>query len=140
MEQIVNNGGVPPMVPPPTATPSPIVTPPMGNTPIGTPTMDIGDDMGAGSGAFFKKDSGIKAFFNDINILDVTIMAFVVGGILYSVQYFRFMMMLEKSGYADLSTKIQKLESSMTAQKAELNASGNGRMDSMRKKPMMRLG
>jgi hypothetical protein len=48
------------------------------------------------------------------------------------------MMMLEKSGYADLSSRVQKLESALAAQKAELNASG--KMDKMRKKPLMRLG
>ena len=50
------------------------------------------------------------------------------------------MMMLEKSGYADLSGKISKLQSAMDAQKAEMNASGNNKLDRQRKRPVMRLG
>jgi hypothetical protein len=96
------------------------------------------DEMGGGNGAFIKKGGGIKEFFNDINILDVTISAFVVGGIFYAIYYYKYMMMLEKTGYADMSTRVQKLESAMAAQKAELNAAG--KMDSMRKRPLMRLG
>jgi hypothetical protein len=134
MEPIVNNnmGGQPPMATPPMA------TPPMATPPMATPPMGGVDDMGGGGGAFIKKSGGIKAFFEDINVLDVTFMAIVFGAIIYQVQYTRFMMMLEKSGYADLSTKLQKLESSIAAQKAEMNASG--RMDKMRKRPLMRIG
>jgi len=136
MEQVANNqvgsapqmGGAPPM---PTAQPMPMAQPMPYNG-------DGGDDMGGGNGAFIKKGGGIKEFFNDINILDVTISAFVVGGILYAVYYYKYMMMLEKSGYADLSTRVQKLESALAAQKAELNAVG--KMDKMRKRPLMRLG
>jgi len=99
------------------------------------------DDMGGGNGAFIKKGNSIKEFFNDINILDVTISAFVIGGIFYAIYYYKYMMMLEKSGYADLSSRLQKLESSVAAQKAELNAAGkmNG-ISGMRKRPLMRLG
>ena len=115
----------------PTAQPMPAVAQPM-------PQPTMGDEIGGGNGAFIKKGGGIKEFFSDVNILDVTIAAFIVGGILYQIQYTRFMMMLEKSGYADLSTRIQKLESAMTAQKAELNAAG--KMDKMRRRPLMRIG
>lgn len=135
MEQVANNlgstpqmGGTPPMpTAQPMAQPTPMVQPPMG------------DDMGGGSnGAFIKKGGGIKEFFSDINILDVTISAFVVGGIFYAIYYYKYMMMLEKTAYADLSTRVQKLESALAAQKAELNASG--RMDKMRRRPLMRIG
>lgn len=137
MEQVANNqvgsapqmGGTPPM---PTAQPMPMAQPMPYNGDGG------GDDMGGGNGAFIKKGGGIKEFFNDINILDVTISAFVVGGILYAVYYYKYMMMLEKSGYADLSTRVQKLESALAAQKAELNAAG--KMEKMRRNPIMRLG
>jgi hypothetical protein len=137
MEQVANNqvgsapqmGGAPPM---PTAQPMPMAQPMPYNG------DGASDDMGGGNGAFIKKGGGIKEFFNDINILDVTISAFVVGGILYAVYYYKYMMMLEKSGYADLSTRVQKLESALAAQKAELNAVG--KMDKMRKRPLMRLG
>ena len=136
MEQIANNqvgstpqmGGAPPM---PTEPQMPIAQQPM-------PMMN--DDMG-GSGAFIKKGGGIKEFFSDINILDVTISAFVVGGIFYAIYYYKYMMMLEKTAYADISTRIQKVESALAAQKAELNAAGNmNKMDRMRRKPLMRLG
>lgn len=100
------------------AAPSPQYTPP----PAPAPTMAEG---GATSGG-----GGIKAFFSDINVLDVTISAFIVAAVLYSIKYHRYMMMLEKSGYADLSTRVQKLESAIAAakRKAEANAAGNGKM------------
>jgi hypothetical protein len=137
MEQVTNTqvgsapqvGGAPPMPSPqPMPMAQPMAQPPMGGM----------DDMGGGNGAFIKKGGGIKEFFNDINILDVTISAFVVAGVLYAVYYYKYMMLLEKSGYADLSTRVQKLESALAAQKAELNAAG--KMDKMRKRPLMRLG
>lgn len=137
MEQPIGNnmGGAPAMgTPPPmpmAAPPAPMAAPPMGGG---------GEDMGGGNGAFITKRGGIKAFFEDINILDVTFMAVVFGAIIYQVQYTRYMMILEKSGYVDLSKRVQKLESSVAAQKAELNASGSGRIDKMRKKPLMRIG
>ena len=104
------------------AAPSPQYTPP----PAPAPTMAEG---GATSGG-----GGIKAFFSDINVLDVTISAFIVAAVLYSIKYHRYMMMLEKSGYADLSTRVQKLESAIAAakRKAEANAAGNGKMGKKR--------
>lgn len=111
--------------PPPMAQPMPQATPPMGGMP--------------NNGAYINTSGGgIKGWFKDINILDVTISAFIVGGIIYAVQYYRFMMMLEKTGYADVSSRIAKLESAVKAQKAEMNASGN--MSKMRRQPLMRLG
>lgn len=102
------------------AAPSPQYTPPP--TPAPATTMAEG---GATSGG-----GGIKAFFSDINVLDVTISAFIVAAVLYSIKYHRYMMMLEKSGYADLSTRVQKLESAIAAakRKAEANAAGNSKM------------
>ena len=126
-----------PQAPSPMAQPMPQAPMQMGGTPMqmgGTPMVGM-----ANNGAYINNGGGgIKAWFKDINILDVTISAFIVGGIIYSVQYYRFMMMLEKTGYADLSSRIAKLESSIAAQKAEMNASGN--MDRMRRRPVMRLG
>jgi predicted lipid-binding transport protein (Tim44 family) len=119
-----------PQAPSPMAQPMPQAPPPMGGAPMGGMPMN---------GAYINNGGGgIKGWFKDINILDVTISAFIVGGIIYAVQYYRFMMMLEKTGYADLSSRISKLESSIAAQKAEMNASGN--MDRMRRRPVMRLG
>jgi hypothetical protein len=47
------------------------------------------------------------------------------------------MMMLEKSGYTDLSERVQKLESSIQAAKktAEMNASGM----QQKRRPVMRM-
>jgi hypothetical protein len=119
-----------PQTPPPMAQPMPQAPMQMGGAPmVGMPN----------NGAYINNSGGgIKGWFKDINILDVTISAFIVGGIIYAVQYYRFMMMLEKTGYADLSSRINKLESSIAAKKAEMNASGN--MDRMRRRPVMRLG
>lgn len=104
---------------------SPQYTPP----PIPAPPAPImadggGVDSGGGSGGGNK----FTEFFSDINILDVAISAFIVGGVLYAVHYFKFMMMMEKTGYADLSAKVQKIEGQLAAAKknAEQNATGNG--------------
>ena len=102
--------------PTPAPAPSPMYTPPP------APSASAGPEptsMGGGG--------PLREFFSDVNLLDVTIAAFIVGAVLYSIQYHKFMMMLEKTGYADLSTRVQKLESSLEAakRKAEANASGS---------------
>jgi hypothetical protein len=96
------------------------------------PMYAEGGDMGDSGGG-----GGIKGFFNDINIVDIAISAFIVGGVIYAIQYYKFMMMIEKTGYADLSARIQKLESAALAAKktAEVNAAG-----SKGRRPVMRLG
>jgi hypothetical protein len=110
-------GGQPPM---------PVAAPPM-------PANNFED-----GGAVVEKKGGIKEWFSDINIVDVTVSAFIVGAVLYTVHYYKFMMMLEKAGYADLNAKISKMQSAMDAQKAEMNASG--RLEKSRRRPVMRLG
>ena len=127
-----------PQAPSPMAQPMPQAPMQMGGAPMqmgGAPMVGM-----ANNGAYINNNGGggIKGWLKDINILDVTISAFIVGGIIYAVQYYRFMMLLEKTGYADVSSRISKLESSIAAQKAEQNASGN--MDRMRRRPVMRLG
>lgn len=116
------------------AAPSPMYTPPPPPMPPAAPAMAEGGavEPSGGSGV----GSKIKEFFSDINILDVAVSAFIVGGVLYTVHYFKFMMMMEKTGYADLSAKVQKLENQMAAAKksAEANATGNG---AKRKRPLM---
>jgi len=88
-------------VPPAAPSPSPNYTPPP--PPMPSPsTMAEGGETGSGSGG------GIKAFFSDVNVVDVTISAFIVAAVIYSIQYHRYMMMIEKTGYADLSTKSSK--------------------------------
>jgi len=132
MEQNITPQAAPaPMVPPPTAAPAaaPMAAPAMGPA----PAFEDG-------GAVVKKGGGIKEWFSDINIVDVAVSAVIVGAVLYTVHYYKFMMMLEKSGYADLSGRIAKLQSAMDAQKAEMNASGSGKLDRQRRRPVMRLG
>lgn len=118
---------------PATAAPAPMPAPapaPMQAAPM--PMYADGGEMGDSG-----KSGGIKGFFEDINIVDVAISAFIVGGVIYAIQYYKFMMMIEKTGYADLSARIQKLESAAQAAKkvAEANASG-----SRSRRPVMRLG
>ena len=122
-----------PMAPPPApAGVAPIAPLPVAAPPMTSPSMEDG-------GAIVKKGGGIKEWFSDINIVDVAVSAVIVGAVLYTVHYYKFMMMLEKSGYADLNTKVSKLQSAVDAQKAEMNASGNGKLDRQRRRPVMRL-
>jgi hypothetical protein len=118
-----------PMVPPPAAAPA---AAPMAAPPMAPPPFEDG-------GAIVKKGGGIKEWFSDINIVDVAVSAVIVGAVLYTVHYYKFMMMLEKSGYSDLNTKVAKLQSAVDAQKAEMNAAGNGKLDRQRRRPVMRL-
>ena len=127
----------------PQPAPAPMAAPaaPMaagGQPPMATPPMAAAPPFEEG-GAVVKKGGGIKEWFSDINIVDVTVSAFIVGAVLYTVHYYKFMMMLEKSGYADLNTKVAKLQSAVDAQKAEMNAAGNGKLDRQRRRPVMRL-
>ena len=128
----------------PQSAPPPMVAPaaPMaagGQPPMASPAMAAAPPFEEG-GAVVNKGGGIKEWFSDINIVDVTVSAFIVGAVLYTVHYYKFMMMLEKSGYADLSGRIAKLQSGIDAQKAEMNAAGNGKLDRQRRRPVMRLG
>lgn len=132
MEQNINPQPAPaPMVPAPAAPMAAGGQPPMPSAPPAAPPYEDG-------GAVVTKGGGIKEWFSDINIVDVTVSAFIVGAVLYTVHYYKFMMMLEKSGYADLTARIAKLQSGMDAQKAEMNAAG--RLEKSRKRPVMRLG
>ena len=130
MEQNITQQAAPaPMVPPP----APAAPMPVAAQPMAAPPMEDG-------GAVIKKSGGIKEWFSDINIVDVAVSAVIVGAVLYTVHYYKFMMMLEKSGYADLSGKVAKLQSAMDAQKAEMNAAGGNKLDRQRRRPVMRLG
>ena len=89
----------------------------------------------AESGAVIKKGGGFREFFEDVNILDITISAFIVASVLYSVHYYRYMLMLEKSGYQDLSARLGKIESAVEAKRAEMNAAGKIK----NRRPAMRM-
>jgi hypothetical protein len=122
-----------PMAPPPAPVGvAPIAPLPVAAPPMAPPPFEDG-------GAIVKKGGGIKEWFSDINIVDVAVSAVIVGAVLYTVHYYKFMMMLEKSGYSDLNTKVSKLQSAVDAQKAEMNAAGNGKLDRQRRRPVMRL-
>jgi hypothetical protein len=73
-----------PMVPPPAAAP---MAAPMAAPPMAPPPFEDG-------GAIVKKSGGIKEWFSDINIVDVAVSAVIVGAVLYTVHYYKFMMML----------------------------------------------
>lgn len=107
-------------------------------SPSPAPMLNDGGGIDSGSGGSRSK---FKEFFSDINILDVAISAFIVGGVLYAMHYYKFMMMLEKTGYADLNARVQKMESAMASAKktAEMNASGNGKLGMRRKRGLITL-
>ena len=111
--------------PAPAAAPMPMAAP----APAPAPAMAEGGETASGG--------GIKAWFGDINVVEVSVSALIVGVGIYAIQYFRLMMAMEKSAYNDVIERIGKLESAQLAAKktAEVNASG-----SRGKRPVMRLG
>lgn len=118
----------------PAATPSPSPnyvppTPPAPPAPAST-EMASGGETSSGGGGF-------KEFFSDINVVDVVLSAFIVAGVMYSIYYNKYLMKLEKSGYQEVTDRVMKLESSVAAKEAEMNAIGNM---NKRKRPIMRLG
>jgi hypothetical protein len=57
------------------------------------PQSPVMEDGGA-----VKSSNPIKNFFSDINVVDVTVSAFIVAAVIYSINYHKFMMMIEKTG------------------------------------------
>jgi len=112
--------------PAPAAAPMPMAAPPPAAP---APAMAEGGETTSGG--------GIKAWFGDINVVEVSVSALIVGVGIYAIQYFRLMMAMEKSAYNDVIERIGKLESAALAAKktAEVNASG-----SRGRRPVMRLG
>ena len=112
--------------PAPAAAPMPMAAPAPAAP---APAMAEGGETASGG--------GIKAWFADINIVEVSVSALIVGVGIYAIQYFRLMMAMEKTAYNDVIERIGKLESAQLAAKktAEVNASG-----SRSKRPVMRLG
>lgn len=107
------------------AAPSPQYTPPPSPN---MPTMADGGSVGGDA----PRKNPFKDFFSDINVVDVAISAFIVGAVIYSIQYHKFMIMMEKTGYADLSTRLSRAENDIAAAKkkaaSEANANGNSMM------------
>jgi hypothetical protein len=112
--------------PAPAAAPMPMAAPAPAAP---APAMAEGGETASGG--------GIKAWFADINIVEVSVSALIVGVGIYAIQYFRLMMAMEKTAYNDVIERIGKLESAQLAAKktAEVNASG-----SRSRRPVMRLG
>ena len=112
--------------PAPAAAPMPMAAPAPAAP---APAMAEGGETSSGG--------GIKAGFADINIVEVSVSALIVGVGIYAIQYFRLMMAMEKTAYNDVIERIGKLESAQLAAKktAEVNASG-----SRSRRPVMRLG
>lgn len=107
--------------PAPAPAASPQYIPPPSNMP--SPQMADGGDVGGSA----PRKNPLKDFFADVNIVDVAISAFIVGAVIYSIQYHRFMIMMEKTGYADLSTRLNRVENDLAAAKkksTEANATG----------------
>ena len=125
-----------PYTPMPAAAPPAPAAPPMASAmPMAAPPAPMPSTMAEGGETASK--SPVKDFFSDVDILDVTISAFIVGAVLYSVHYYKFMMMIEKTGYADLNGRIQKVETTMAKKAAaEANAAGGGRKQ---RRPVMRI-
>ena len=110
-----------PAAPAPAAAPSPQYVPPP------APAPQMADGGGVADGG---RKNPLKDFFSDINVVDVAVSALIVAGVIYSIQYHKFMMMIEKAGYADLSSRVARMEAEHAAMKrkaAEANASGGTR-------------
>ncbi len=122
----------PPPAPVSTPAPAPAAAPmPMAAPPPAAPAPAMAEGGETTSGG------GIRGWFGDINVVEVSVSALIVGVGIYAIQYFRLMMAMEKSAYNDVIERIGKLESAALAAKktAEVNASG-----SRGKRPVMRLG
>jgi len=110
---VPNMGATPQM--PIDANPMPMYNP-MQNT---MPMMDNSYEMGGQT-----KGNAFKDFFGDINILDVMLSAFIVGGILYVVYYYRHQMAKDKTMFTDFDTRISTIEKQLKKVNSELNATG----------------
>lgn len=110
--------------------PSPNYVPPIPPTPQ-APPMENGGVTNSSYGG------GIKAFFSDINWLDVALSSFIIAAMAYSIKYHKYMLMIEKSGYTNLTDRINSLENKVTKKIAEMNATGGG--SKMRRRAAVRL-
>jgi hypothetical protein len=73
------------------------------------------------------KSNMFKGFFDDINILDVMLSAFIVGGILYVVYYYRHQMIKDKTMFTDLDNRLATIEKQVKKVNSELNATGKNK-------------
>jgi hypothetical protein len=123
-----DSGQQPPAAPAAPAAASPYYTPPPPpyNPNAGGMNTDAGI-MEDGGAVDTPKASGFKKFFSDIDILSVFLSMGIVAVSAYAIKYYRFMIKLEKTGYADLNSRVIKLESAVSEAKksSEMNATGN---------------
>ena len=98
-----------------------------------SPSYEGGGDTSGGSG----KSNPFKDFFSDINLVEAGILALGVATFLYAIYYYKFEMTMAKTSYADLNTRMQKLELLESKRKsAEQNANGK---NSGRNNPRKRM-
>jgi len=81
--------------------------------------------MEAGGSTPSNYAGNFKAFFQGINWLDVALSSFVVAAMAYSIKYHKYMLLIEKSGYTNLSERVNGLETKMAKKISEMNASGS---------------
>lgn len=82
------------------------------------------------NGGQMPRTNPVSKFFSDMNMVEVGLLAIGAAAFFYAIAYYRHEMAMSKSGYADLSARMQKLESEMAAKKAQeasANASGMAR-------------
>jgi hypothetical protein len=79
----------------------------------------------------------IGKFFSDINMVEAGLLALGVATFLYAISYYRHEIQMSKSGYADLSSRMQKIESEMAAKKAQEMAANANNMARRTKKRML---
>ena len=138
-----------PIAPPMAAPVAPVATPPLvavqppvpppqapANTGADGKMADGGDVGGEGN------KNPFVAMFDGINVVDVAISAVVVAGMFYAISYYKYMLLLERTGYEDLSQRTLKLESANQAATATSTATANaaGVVGGRKKRPVMRLG
>jgi hypothetical protein len=114
-------------------TPNMGMNPPMQNPMPEIPQPPMNNSMADGGNV--GRGNPFKDFFNDINILDITISAFIVAGVIYSISYYKFQMLKDQKGYAEISQRIATIESQIKKVNSELNATGSNK----KKKPLICL-
>jgi hypothetical protein len=78
------------------------------------------------NGGMMGRANPVAKFFSDINLVEAGLLALGVATFLYAISYYKHEIQMSKSGYADLSGRMQKLESEMAAKKAqEMAANAN---------------
>lgn len=125
-----------PMAAPPPAAPmgAGAAVPPQQPMMMGGGAMPQPQMMGGGmppmqpmaNGGMMGRANPVAKFFSDINLVEAGLLALGVATFLYAISYYKHEISMSKSGYADLSGRMQKLESEMAAKKAqEMAANAN---------------